>query len=110
MRSVLAAALLIAQTTLSFSASMQGVTVDFGEPYGCDILVHNRDKMPELQEYIEAKPGAKALGYGSECRLGNLVFAQCFLEPRWSIDQAIAVLIDKATHGKPLPDTPACGA
>ena len=39
-------------------------------------------KMPDVADYINAIPGSEKLGFGSECHLGSLVFAQCFLEPR----------------------------
>jgi hypothetical protein len=38
--------------------------------------------MPDVADYILAKPGADKLGYGSECHLGSLVFSQCWLEPK----------------------------
>jgi hypothetical protein len=83
----------------------------FSDPNSCDEMVGNGwYKMPDIAEYILAKPGSDKLGFGSECHLGSLVFAQCFLEPRWSVDKAIDVLIRKAVTGKALPKTPMCGA
>jgi hypothetical protein len=77
----------------------------------CDEIVRSGwDKMPDVADYIQTLPGSDQLGFGSECHLGSLVFAQCFVEPRWSVKKAIDTLIWKATHGKRLPDTPVCGA
>jgi hypothetical protein len=77
---------------------------------GDTIIREGWNKMPDVAEYIRAKPGSDKLGYGSECHLGSLVFAQCFLEPKWSVKKAIDVLIHKAVTGKRLPKTPVCGA
>src|ERR1700746_1708181 len=74
------------------------------------IIREGWNKMPDVAEYIRAKPGSDKLGYVSECHLGSLVFAQCFLEPKWSVKKAIDVLIHKAVTGKRLPKTPVCGA
>ncbi len=84
---------------------------DFFEKISCrDLIDAGWKNMPDVANYVLAKPGADKLGYGSECHIGSLVFSQCWLEPRWSVKKAIDVLIDKAIHGKRLPDTPVCGA
>ena len=75
-----------------------------------DLIDAGWSKMPDVASYVMAKPGASRLGYGSECHIGGLVFAQCWLEPRWPVRKAIDALVSRATHGKRLPDTPACGA
>jgi hypothetical protein len=75
-----------------------------------DLIDGGWKNMPDVAEYVLAKPGSDKLGYGSECHIGSLVFAQCFLEPRWSVKKAIEVLIRKAVTGKRLPETPVCGA
>jgi hypothetical protein len=77
----------------------------------CDTIVRNGwDKMPDVADYIKTIPGSEKLGFGSECHLGSLVFAQCFVEPRWTVGKAVHELIRKARTGQRLPDTPACGA
>jgi len=78
----------------------------------CDEIVRNGwNKMPDVADYIRTLPGSDKLGFGSECHLGSLVFAQCSAESRrQTVRQAIDALIWKATHGKRLPDTPVCGA
>ena len=78
----------------------------------CDEIVRNGwNKMPDVADYIRTLPGSDKLGFGSECHLGSLVFAQCFAESRrQTVRRAIDALIWKATHGKRLPDTPVCGA
>ena len=75
-----------------------------------DLIDGGWKNMPDVADYIHAKPGADKLGYGSECHLGSLVFSQCWLEPTWSVKKAIDVLIQKAVTGKRLPETPVCGA
>jgi hypothetical protein len=75
-----------------------------------DIVRNGWNHMPDVADYIKARPGADRLGYGSECHLGSLVFSQCWLEPRWSMERAINALLQKAAAGKKLPDTPPCGA
>lgn len=77
----------------------------------CDTIVRKGwDKMPDVADYIRTIPGSEKLGFGSECHLGSLVFAQCFVEPRWTVGKAVDELIRKARAGQRLPDTPACGA
>jgi hypothetical protein len=90
----------------------QTITTDNdAEKLSCDTIIRDGwNKMPDVADYILAKPGSDKLGFGSECHLGSLVFAQCFVEPRWSVKKAIDVLIQKAATGKKLPDTPVCGA
>jgi hypothetical protein len=66
--------------------------------------------MPDVTDYVKAKPNSDILGYGSPCRMDSLVFAQCFLEPRWSVKTAVDTLFRKALTGKRLPDVPICGA
>jgi hypothetical protein len=89
------------------------LAVTAGPPkLSCDELIRNGwDRMPDVADYIHTLRGSDRLGFGSECHLGSLVFAQCFAESRrQTVREAIAALIWKATHGKRLPDTPACGA
>jgi hypothetical protein len=75
-----------------------------------DIVKNGWNRMPDVADYIKARPGADKLGYGSECHLGSLVFSQCWLEPHWSVERAVKVLLQKAAAGKKLPGIPACGA
>lgn len=77
----------------------------------CDDIVRaGWNKMPDVADYIMKIQGHEKLGFGSECHLGSMVFAQCFVEPRWTVNKAIYELIRKARAGKHLPDTPVCGA
>lgn len=75
-----------------------------------DLVDAGWKNMPDVADYVLAKPGSDKLGYGSECHIGGLVFSQCWLEPKWSVGKAVDTLIAKAARGKRLPDTPACGA
>ena len=100
-------------TTAGFNAKAGEPVLndDFFEKLSCrDLIDAGWKNMPDVADYVLAKLGSDKLGYGSECHIGSLVFSQCWLEPRWSVKKAIDVLIDKAVHGKRLPDTPACGA
>jgi hypothetical protein len=63
-----------------------------------------------ITDYVLSKPNSDKLGYGSECHIGSLVFAQCFVEPKWSVREGVDELIHKAVLGNRLPDTPVCGA
>jgi len=86
---------------------------DGAPDYMCHTVIANgwpSDRTPEVQDYIQAMPGAETLGFGSECHLSALVFAECFLQPNLSMKQAIDSLVWKATHGKRLLDTQVCGA
>jgi hypothetical protein len=77
----------------------------------CAAIVNNGwARMPDVADYVLGKPNSDKLGYGSECHIGSLVFAQCFIEPKWSVREAVNALIHKAVTGKPLPNTPVCGA
>jgi hypothetical protein len=67
------------------------------------------DNMPSMSDYVLAQPGADKLK-GSGCNIDSLVFAQCFLEPKWSVAKAVSTLLRKAATGKKLPDIPICGA
>ena len=105
---------------LAAIVTMAGVKADGGEliastniieTFSCrDIIDAGWANMPNIADYVHTKPGSDKLGYGSECAIGSLVFAQCWLEPGWSVEKAISVLIYKAATGKRLPKTPACGA
>jgi hypothetical protein len=65
------------------------VNGDIFEKLSCGDLINAGWKnMPDVADYILAKPGADKLGYGSECHLGSLVFSQCWLEPRAFPDQS----------------------
>ena len=64
----------------------------------------------DVTNFALANPNADKLGYGSSCHIGSLVFAQCFLEPQWSVQQAVDELINKALAGEPLPGERVCGA
>jgi hypothetical protein len=75
-----------------------------------DLIDAGWKNMPDVVDYVLAKPGANKLGYGSECHIGSLVFSQCWLEPRWSVKKAVDELVYKAVHNKRLPETPVCGA
>jgi hypothetical protein len=84
---------------------------DIFEKLSCrDLIDAGWKNMPDVADYVLAKPGLDKLGFGSECHIGSLVFSQCWLEPRWSVKKAIDVLIHKAVTGKRLPETPVCGA
>jgi hypothetical protein len=48
---------------------------------------------PDVTDYVLAKPHSDKLGYSSPCHIESLVFAQCFLEPRWSVKEAVNALI-----------------
>ena len=37
--------------------------------------------MPDIADYVLTKPHSDKLGYGSECRISGLVFAQCAIQP-----------------------------
>jgi hypothetical protein len=78
--------------------------------YCYDVVGEGWNHMPSVTDYVLSLPGADKLGYGSECHIGSLVFAQCWLEPRWSVKEAIDALLRKAATGKKLPDIPVCGA
>jgi hypothetical protein len=81
------------------------------EKYSCgDLVGQGLAHMPDITDYVLAKPGSSKLGLGSQCHIEDLVFSQCWLEPRLTVKQAIDLLIAKATAGKKLPDTPMCGA
>jgi len=75
-----------------------------------DIAGAGWDHMPSMSDYVKTQPGAGKLGYESPCHIDSLVFAQCWLEPRWSVLKAVDALLRKAANGKKLPDIPACGA
>jgi hypothetical protein len=106
-----ALALVLAAMTGVSQAGAHKNGVELFAPFSCDTIVRSGwDKMPDVADYIKSLPGSEKLGFGSECHLGSLVFAQCFLEPRWSVKRAIDELIRKARDGKKLPDTPVCGA
>jgi hypothetical protein len=75
-----------------------------------DIVNGGWGHMPDVTDYVLAKPHSDKLGYGSPCHINSLVFAQCFAEPKWSVREAVNALIRKATTGKTLPDVPVCGA
>jgi hypothetical protein len=65
---------------------------------------------PEFSRYFPRRlPGALALS-STPINLDSLVFAQCFLEPRLTVSQAIRLLVYKAKHGQPLPAIPQGGA
>jgi len=66
--------------------------------------------IPDVEDYVRAKPGSDKLGFDSDCYIDNLVFSQCWLKPKLTVKQAIDLLLAKARDGKKLPDTPACGA
>jgi hypothetical protein len=104
-------AAIIAMAAIKTEAREKITSGDIFEKLSCDTIVRQGwNNMPDVAEYIRTKPGSDKLGFGSECHLGSLVFAQCFLEPRWSVKKAIDVLIHKAVTGKRLPETPVCGA
>ena len=89
-------------------AHAQSVNV---ETMSCSSIIDNGwSSMPDVTDYVKAKPNSNILGYGSPCRIDSLVFAQCFLEPRWSVKMAVDALFHKALTGKRLPDIPVCGA
>jgi hypothetical protein len=89
-------------------------TITIDEDVGAISCLTITDKgwsnMPDVTDYVKARPNASILGYGSPCRIDSLVFAQCFLEPQWSVKKAVDTLFRKALTGKRLPDTPVCGA
>ena len=66
--------------------------------------------MPDVTDYVMAKPHSDKLGYGSFCHIGSLVFEQCFVEPQWSVKRAVDELITKALAGQSLPGERVCGA
>jgi hypothetical protein len=101
---------LLFSVTLSAVATVPAHAVSLSQLHCDDIVRNGWDKMPDVADDIRALPGSDKLGFGSECHLGSLVFAQCFVEPRWTVKQAVDALIWKAAHGKRLPDTPVCGA
>jgi hypothetical protein len=104
------AAVFIVCVGLLTSVGAQAFAGSF-ENMSCDTIIRQGwDKMPDVADYIRELPGSKKLGFGSECHLGSLVFAQCFLKPKWSVKKAIDALIHKAATGERLPETPACGA
>jgi hypothetical protein len=75
-----------------------------------DVTNRGFANMPEMSHYFpQPLPGALALS-SSPINLDSFVFAQCFLEPRLTVKQAIRLLIFKAAHGQPLPDIPQGGA
>jgi hypothetical protein len=77
----------------------------------CATIVNNGwRRMPDIADYVREKQNSDKLGYGSECHIGSLVFAQCFIEPRWSVKQAVDELINKAIAGESLPGERVCGA
>jgi hypothetical protein len=95
-------------TVVGVGAEADEVSV---EELSCRAIVDAGWKnMPDVAGYVFGKPGSENLGYGSECHLGGLVFAQCWLEPRWTVKGAVKVLIQKAAHKEQLPKTPVCGA
>jgi hypothetical protein len=66
-------------------------------------------QMPNLWPYFPRHPPGP-LAYASGANLNDYVFAQCFLEPHWTVGQAIDALVWKAAHGQRLPDIPVGGA
>jgi hypothetical protein len=76
----------------------------------CDEILRNGwNNTPDVADYIRTLPDSGKLGFGSECHLDALVFAQCLAEPsRQTVGQAIDALLREATRGKQLPYTPAC--
>ena len=56
-----------------------------------------------------ARAGVPLLPPGG-ARLDDLVHAQCFLEPKLTVRQAINLLVGKAMRGERLPDIPNEGA
>src|ERR1700730_12557020 len=84
--------------------------VDAGTIPCTDIVNNGWSHMPDIADYVRGKPNSDKLGFGSECHIGSLVFAQCFIEPKWSVREAVNALIHKAVTGKRLPNTPVCGA
>ena len=110
-RKTLILAAITLTTVFNAEAGEPAMNDDLSQKLSCrDLIDAGWKNMPDVADYVLAKPGANKLGYGSECHIGSLVFSQCWLEPRWSVKKAIDVLIDKAIHGKRLPDTPVCGA
>jgi hypothetical protein len=105
-------AALVAACALIGPAQAENVLNDqLAKTLSCrDLIDAGWKNMPDVADYVLARPGADKLGYGSECHIGSLVFSQCWLEPRWSVKTAIDGLIYKAVHNKRLPDAPACGA
>lgn len=83
---------------------------DVGALSCLDIVDGGWSHMPDVTDYVLARPLSDKLGYGSPCHIDSLVFAQCFVEPRWSVREAVNALIRKAAVGKKLPDVPVCGA
>ena len=85
------------------------VNGDIFEKLSCrDLIDAGFKNMPDVADYVLAKPGSDKLGYGSECHIGSLVFSAS-AGPRWSVKKAIDVLLHKAATGKRLPETPVCG-
>jgi hypothetical protein len=101
----------ILATVIALVVVKAEIGVDIFEKLSCDTIIREGwAKMPDVAKYIGEIRGSEKLGYASECHLGGLVFAQCFVEPRLSVKKAVEVLIHKAITGTRLPDTPVCGA
>lgn len=77
-----------------------------------DIVGDGWDRMPttEITEYVLKKKGSLRLGLGSECHISSLVFMQCWMSTKDSVQEAVDDLIHKADHNKKLPDYFVCGA
>ena len=53
--------------------------------------------MPDVAEYVQTFPDWEKIStYPSECVMGSVVFGQCFVEPKWTVRQAVIELIRKA--------------
>jgi hypothetical protein len=65
-------------------ASENNPTAIIGRMSCAKITGEGWDHMPieDITKFTLAKPNSDKLGYGSECHIASLVFAQCFLEPR----------------------------
>jgi hypothetical protein len=93
MKRVLLAAALAA--TMATPATARGKVA--APVVSCDSVVRaGWDRMPDVADYIKTLPGSEKLGFGSECHLGSLVFAECFVNRRKSVKQAIDDLLAKA--------------
>jgi hypothetical protein len=74
----------------------------------CSDLVDMGFNMPSVSQYFPRR--ALPLLPPGGARLDDLVHAQCFLEPKLTVRQAIDLLVRKAVRGERLPDIPNEGA
>jgi hypothetical protein len=68
----------------------------------------NVRRLPSVSQYFPRR--ALPLLPPGGARLDDLVHAQCFLEPKLTVRQAIDLLVGKAVRGERLPDIPNEGA